>query len=137
MTIQITTLSLDDATRIVAAGMAEAKKIGSPSNVAVVDIGGNLVTHVRMDGAQIASITHSIDKAFTSVACRSATRDLAKDALPGGQFYGIASSLSGRIIVFAGGIPITSDGEIIGAVGVSGGTGEQDQRVAEAAAAAF
>lgn len=130
------TITLDDARRVIAAAERRAEDIGSPSNVAVVDVGGSLVAHIRMDAAQLGSIEHSIDKAFTSAFYRSATADLAQDTRPDGQFGGMALSNRGRVLVFAGGVPLTdADGTIIGAVGVSGGSREQDTTVAEAAAA--
>ncbi|WP_110947983.1 GlcG/HbpS family heme-binding protein [Pseudomonas bohemica] len=135
--LTIASISLSDAKRIINAAEAKATQIGSPSNVAVVDAGGNLVAHVRMDGAQLASISHSINKAFTSLACKTATKDLAADAQPGAPLYGIANSVDGRIITFAGGIPLKSGESFVGAVGVSGGTADQDQAVAEAAVAAL
>lgn len=135
--LQLQTLSLDDARRLIAAGEAKAREIGSPSNIAVVDAGGNLVAHVRMDGAWIGSIDVSINKAFTARMFDIATKDLAEMAQPGAPFFGIQLSNQQRIMVFAGGIPLRHDGQVIGAVGVSGGTGEQDQTVAEAAAAGF
>ncbi|TDV70243.1 heme-binding protein [Pseudomonas sp. LP_7_YM] len=135
--LTLASLSLSDAKRIINAAEAKATQIGSPSNVAVVDAGGNLVAHVRMDGAQLASISHSINKAFTSLACKTATKDLAADAQPGASLYGIANSVDGRIITFAGGIPLKSGDAFVGAVGVSGGTADQDQAVAEAAVAAL
>lgn len=128
---------LEDARRVIAAGEAEAAKIGQPMNVAVVDAGGNLVAHARMDGAWIGSVDISIKKAFTARAFDITTKDLAEHAQSGGQFFGIHASNDGRIMVFAGGIPLKRDGKVVGAVGVSGGSGEQDHRVAEAAAAAF
>ncbi|MER7699169.1 MULTISPECIES: heme-binding protein [unclassified Streptomyces] len=131
------TVGLSDARRIIDAGIAEADRIGSPSNIAVADAGGSLVAHVRMDGAQLGSIEHSIDKAHTSVLFRSATGDLTRDSEPGGQFWGMALSGLGRVLVFAGGVPLRVDGEVVGAVGVSGGSREQDTTVAEAAAAAL
>ncbi|MQY29571.1 GlcG/HbpS family heme-binding protein [Nocardia aurantia] len=137
MTVNQTSVSLDDAQRVIAAGRAKAAEIESPSNIAVVDAGGNLVAHVRMDGAWIASIDISIDKAFTARALDISTADLAADAGPGGQFYGIHTSNGGRIMIFAGGVPLRRDGRVVGAVGVSGGTGEQDKAVAEAAVAAM
>ena len=81
--LQATTISLDDAQRLIAEGIVKAREIGSLSNIAVVDSGGNLVAHVRMDGAQIGSIEHSINKAFTSVACQNSTLALWEDAQPG------------------------------------------------------
>lgn len=132
------TVSLADARRIITAGEARAADLGSPSNIAVVDAGGNLVAHIRMDGAQLGSIDHSINKAFTSVFYKSSTGDLAADTQPGGQFYGMALSNQDRVIVFAGGIPLNdTTGEIVGAVGVSGGSGHEDSSVAEAAVAAL
>src|ERR1700727_2362891 len=137
MTLKATSVSLDDAQRVVAAGRAKADEISSPSNIAVVDAGGNLVTHIRMDGAWIGSVDISINKAFTSRAFDISTKALADSAQPGDQFYGIQESNHGRVVVFAGGIPLERDGQVLGAVGVSGGTGDQDQAVAEAAAAAL
>jgi uncharacterized protein GlcG (DUF336 family) len=130
-------VSLADAQRLIALGLAKAADMKSPSNIAVVDAGGHLVAHVRMDGAQIASIEHAIDKAFTSVAFQSPTGALAKDSQPGGQFFGMANTVNGRAIVFAGGVPLMSGDELVGAVGVSGGSGEQDQQIAEAIAASL
>lgn len=137
ITSQSESVSLADAVRVIAAGEARAREIGSPSNVAVVDAGGNLVAHHRMDGAWIGSIDISINKAFTSRAFDIATKDLADNAQPGQQFYGIHASNHGRVMIFAGGIPLRRDGRVVGAMGVSGGSGEQDQTVAEAAARAF
>lgn len=131
------TVDLADARRIIDAGIGEAERIQSPSNIAVADAGGSLVAHVRMDGAQLGSIEHSIDKAHTSVLFRSPTGDLARDSEPGGQFWGMALSGLGRVLVFAGGVPLMVDGEVVGAVGVSGGSREQDSAVAEAAVAAL
>jgi uncharacterized protein GlcG (DUF336 family) len=103
----------------------------------VVDAGGNLVAHVRMDGAWMGSINISINKAFTSRAFDIETKDLAKLAKPGGDFYGIQVSNHDRVMIFNGGIPLKVEGEVVGAIGVSGGTGDQDQAVAEAGAKAL
>ena len=130
-------VSLEDARRVTAAGEECASEIGQPQNIAVVDAGGNLVSHVRMDGAWIGSVDIAINKAFTARAFDLPTADLAADSQPGGQFYGIQESNKGRVVIFAGGVPLKRDGEVVGAVGVSGGDGEQDTKVAEAAAAAF
>lgn len=130
-------VTLEDAKAIIAAAEKKATEIGQPQNIAVVDAGGNLVAHERMDGAWIGSIDISIKKAYTSRAFDLATRDLANEAQPGKQFYGIQESNSGRVMIFAGGIPLKRDGKVVGAIGVSGGSGEQDQTVAEAGAAAF
>ena len=130
-------IDLETARRVVAAAEAKAKEIGQPMNIAVADAGGNLVTHIRMDGAWIGSIDVSIKKAFTARAFDIATKDLAPLAQPGKEFFGIQFSNDGRIMIFAGGIPLKRAGKVVGAVGVSGGSGDQDQAVAEAGAAAF
>jgi len=130
-------ISLDEARRIISAGEAKAEEIGQPMNIAVVDAGGNLVSHVRMDGAWIGSIDISIKKAFTARAFDLSTEELSNNAQPGDQFYGIETSNGGRVIILAGGLPLSDNGAVIGAVGVSGGQGPQDKAVVEAAAAAL
>lgn len=130
-------VTLNDARRIIAAAEKKAAEIRQPMNIAVVDEGGNLISHARMDGAWIGSIDISINKAFTSRAFDISTMDLAQHSQPGGQFFGIHVSNRGRVMVFAGGIPLKRDGKIVGAIGVSGGSGEQDHTVAEAGAIAF
>lgn len=130
-------VTLADARRVIAAAEAKAAEVGQPMNIAVVDGGGNLVAHVRMDGAWLGSIDISINKAYTSRAFDIATKDLAEHCQPGAQFYGIHASNDGRVMIFAGGIPLKRDGRVVGAIGVSGGSGAQDQAVAEAGAGAF
>ncbi len=130
-------VTLEDARRVISAAEKKALEIGQPMNIAVVDAGGNLVAHVRMDGAWIGSIDISIKKAYTSRAFDLATKDLAEHSQSGGQFFGIHASNNGKIMIFAGGIPLKSEGQVVGAIGVSGGLGEQDQTVAEAGAAVF
>ncbi|BFU94384.1 MAG: hypothetical protein NTNFB02_11060 [Nitrospira sp.] len=129
-------MTLNDARGIIAAAEKKAMELGQPMNIAVADAGGNLIAHVRMDGAWIGSIDISIKKAFTSRAFDIATKDLAAHSQSGGQFFGIHASNDGRIMIFAGGVPLKRDGKIVGAIGVSGGSGEQDHAVAEAGAAA-
>lgn len=130
-------IRLEEARRAIAAAERKAMEIGQPMNIAVVDGGANLVAHARMDGAWLGSIDISINKAYTARAFDLATKDLAAQAQPGKQFYGIHGSNQGRIMIFAGGIPLLRGGEVVGAIGVSGGSGEQDQSVAAAGAAAF
>ncbi|HZC97508.1 MAG TPA: heme-binding protein [Bradyrhizobium sp.] len=130
-------ITLSDARRVIAAAETKAHDIGQPMNIAVVDTGGNLVSHVRMDGAWIGSIDISINKAFTARAFDLATAQLATNSQPGQQFFGIHASNHGRIMIFAGGVPLRRNGSVIGAVGVSGGSGSQDEAVANAGAAAF
>ncbi len=134
----IDSVGLDDARRVIAAGETEAEQQGQPMNIAVVDAGGSLVAHIRQDGAWMGSVDIAINKAFTARAFDLPTADLADNAQPGQQFYGIQESNHGRVMVFAGGVPLTTaDGTVIGAVGVSGGTGDQDTAVAQAAADSY
>ncbi len=130
-------ITLDEARRIIAAAEQKAKELRQPMNIAVADAGGHLIAHVRMDGAWIGSIDISIKKAFTSRAFDISTRDLARLAQPGADFFGIHASNDGAVMIFAGGIPLRRQGKVIGAIGVSGGSGEQDQAVAEAGAGTF
>ncbi len=128
---------LEDARRIIAAAEKKADEIGQPMNIAVADAGGNLVAHVRMDNAWIGSVDISIKKAWTSRAFDITTKDLGDNSQSGDQFFGIHASNGGRVMIFAGGIPLKKDGKVVGAIGVSGGSGEQDHSVAEAGAAAY
>src|SRR6201987_4184465 len=129
-------ITLADARRIIAAAEKKAEEIGQPMNIAVADAGGNLVAHVRMDNAWMGSVDISINKAFTARAFDITTKDLAANSQSGDQFFGIHISNRGRIMIFAGGIPLKKGGKVIGAIGISGGSGEQDHAVAEAGAAA-
>lgn len=130
-------LKLADARSIIDAAEKKAIEIGQPMNIAVVDEGANLISHIRMDNAWIGSINIAINKAFTSRAFNISTKELAENSQPGDQFYGIHVSNHDRVMIFAGGIPLKdSKGLVIGAIGVSGGSGVQDQTVAEAGASA-
>src|SRR5207253_9628512 len=100
----------------------KAKEIGQPMNIAIADEGGNLVAHVRMDNAWIGSIDIAQKKAFTSRAFDISTKDLATHSQSGGQFFGIHASNNGKIMIFAGGIPLKKGGQVVGAIGVSGGS---------------
>jgi uncharacterized protein GlcG (DUF336 family) len=130
-------LTLEDARRVIAAAEKKANALKQPMNIAVADAGGNLVAHVRKDEAWMGSIDISIKKAFTARAFDISTKELAKFSQSGGQFFGIHASNEGRVMIFAGGIPLKRGGKVVGAIGVSGGSGEQDQAVAEAGSAAF
>ena len=130
-------LTLEDARKVIAAAEKKAAELKQPMNIAVADAGGNLIAHVRMDEAWMGSIDISIKKAFTSRAFDISTKDLATFSQSGGQFFGIHASNDGRVMIFAGGVPLKRAGKVVGAIGVSGGSGEQDHAVAEAGAAAF
>jgi uncharacterized protein GlcG (DUF336 family) len=94
----------------------------------VVDQGGQLVAFERMDAADLVTIGLAQDKAWTALMNRMPTRDLAPLVQPGAEFYGYESIGRGRTIVFAGGMPLLRDGVLVGGVGVSGGSVEEDQR---------
>jgi uncharacterized protein GlcG (DUF336 family) len=130
-------ITLEDARRVIAAAEKKSNEIGQPMNISLVDEGGNLIAHVRMDRAWIGSIDISQKKAYTSRAFDISTKDLAAHSQSGGQFFGIHASNNGKIMIFAGGIPLKKNGQVVGAIGVSGGSGEQDHAVAEAGVAAF
>jgi uncharacterized protein GlcG (DUF336 family) len=128
-------LTLDDAKMMLSAAEAKATSLGIPYNVAVVDAGGHLLAFSRQDGALIGSIDLAIDKAVTARIFDKATSDLAELSQSGKPLFGIEVSNSGKVVIFGGGIPVTIDGHIVGAVGTSAGTVEQDVEVAEAAMA--
>ena len=130
-------MTLADARRVIDAAERKAAEIGQPMNIAVVDQGGNLIAHVRMDRAWIGSVDISINKAWTARAFDISTKELAELSQSGDQFFGIHASNHGRVMIFAGGIPLKRGGQVMGAIGVSGGLGKQDQAVAEAGAEAF
>ena len=130
-------IQLADARRIIAAAEKKAEELGQPMNVAVVDEGCNLIAFERMANAWLGSIDIAQKKAWTSRAFDITTKDLGANSQPGDQFFGINTSNDGKVMIFAGGLPLKKDGKVVGAIGVSGGSGAQDQEVAEAGAAAF
>ena len=98
----MSTVTLADARRVIEAAEKRADEIGQPMNVAVVDAGGNLVAHVREDGAWIGSVNISINKAWTSKAFDISTKDLGDNSQPTQQFYGIQNTNGGKVAIFAG-----------------------------------
>ena len=130
-------ITLNEARRVIAAAEQKAADIKQPMNIAVVDEGANLVAMVRMDGAWLGSIDIAINKAFTARAFDISTKELGKHSQAGEDFFGIHVSNHGRIMIFAGGVPLKRNGKVVGDIGVSGGTGDQDQKVAEAGAESF
>lgn len=130
-------LTLAAARRVIAAVEDEARAMRVALSVAVVDAGDQLVAFARMDGADLVSISLARDKAFSALVNRMPTRDLGPLVQPGAEFFGYDALSGGRMIVFAGGMPLERAGVLVGAVGVSGGTTDQDQQAADAAVAAF
>jgi uncharacterized protein GlcG (DUF336 family) len=131
------TVTLSAAQAVVEAARKKAEEIGVPMDIAVVDEGNNLTAFARMDGAWLGSIDIAQNKAYTARSFDMSTKDLAPLCQPNQPLYGIEASNQGRLIVFAGGIPLEADGKVVGAIGVSGGSVEQDHEVAEAGVAAF
>ena len=130
-------LTLGAAKACMKAAMAKGRELRVAISVAVVDQGGQLVAFERMDGADLVTIGLAQDKAWTALMNRMPTRDLAPLVQPGAEFYGYESIGRGRTIVFAGGMPLLRDGVLVGGVGVSGGSVEEDQAAVDAAVAAF
>ena len=132
-----TGVTLRTAIEVMEAAAKRADEIGVPMNIAVVDAGNNLVTFARMDGAWLGSIDIAQGKAYTARAFDMSTEALAPLCQPGKPLFGINASNDGRIIIFPGGIPLRANGSVVGGIGVSGGSVEQDQDFAQAGAAAF
>lgn len=130
-------VNLGKATKMIAAAEQKATEIGCPMVIAIVDEGGNLVAQHRMDGALLASIAISRDKAYTSVALKMPTEKAASLSQPGQSLFGINTTDGSRLVIFGGGIPIVENGQVVGAIGVSGGSVEQDVTVAKAGLAAW
>jgi uncharacterized protein GlcG (DUF336 family) len=130
-------MTLAAARRMIDAVESVGRELRVALAVAVVDAGDQLVAFARMDGADLVSIELARNKAFSALMNRMPTRDLGPLVQPGTEFYGYDSLAGGRMVVFAGGMPIERDGVLVGAVGVSGGSSEEDQRAADAAASAF
>ena len=123
-------LSLDTLKKMAGYVEEKANEIGVPMVFSVVDKGGNLVYFQRMEGSLLISVKVSQDKAYTACALKCPTAALADVTKPGDSLWSLHNSGDGRIVCFGGGYPIEVDGEIIGAIGISGGTAEEDMSVA-------
>ena len=119
-------LTLSDAKLLAERVEREARRMGVRAVVAVADEGGNLKLCECMDDAYLASRDIAIHKAYTSVALKMSTAKLATLAAPGGSLYGIQHTCGGRIVIFGGGDPLVVRGRIVGGLGVSGGSAEED-----------
>src|SRR5690606_32111988 len=122
-----------DAQLLIAGARTKAQEIGVPMCIAVVDESGQLAAFERMDGGKVTSTTIAIDKAFTAAAAKKPTHEYGASSQPGAPAYGINSAIGGRLMVVGGGLPVVVDGEVVGGVGLSSGTPEQDRVCAEAA----
>jgi uncharacterized protein GlcG (DUF336 family) len=126
-------MNLDMALALIDAAKAKAKEIGVPMVIAVVDSGGNVIALQRMDQALLVSLDIAVNKAYSAVAVKIPTHELAKVAQPGQPLFGIHNADQGRIVIFGGGFPLSQGNELIGGIGVSGGSVEDDMLCAEAA----
>jgi uncharacterized protein GlcG (DUF336 family) len=133
----VSSLTLAEARGLIAAAEKKASELGIPYNIAVVDAGGGLIAHARMDGAWLGSIDISIHKAWTARAFDMATEDLAKMAQSGKPLFGIQNTNHEKVVIFGGGAPVKQGDVVIGAVGASGGTVDQDLKVVEAAVSSY
>lgn len=131
------TIGLATAKAVIDAAEQKAEEIGVPMNIAVVSREGNLVNFAKMNNAWLASIDIAINKAFTAASLQTATANLAEAVQPEQSLFGLNTTNDGRLVVFGGGIPLTLDGNVVGAIGVSGGTVEQDITVAQAGVDTF
>ncbi|HET7580624.1 MAG TPA: heme-binding protein [Bacillales bacterium] len=130
-------MNLELAKKLIGGAEEEAAKIGVQMVITVLDEGGNMIACHRMDDAWLASVDISQNKAWTSVALKMPTSELAEATVPRAELYGLNTTNQGRIVVFGGGLPLVKEGKVVGAVGVSGGAVDQDVQVAEAAVKVF
>ncbi len=128
-------LSLEKARKIIRAGEKKAKEMNLPAVFAIVNSEGNLIIEERMDNAILVSIDVAYKKAYTAAALKLNTEDLTALVQPGAMFYGLQSDP--KYIVFGGGMLLKVDGKIVGAVGVSGGSAQEDMEIAKACVKAF
>lgn len=135
--IQVPKLTIDDVRAGMEACARKAAEVGVPMDIAVVDDAGHLLAFERMDGGLIGCIQIAIDKAFTSAVLGVRTEEEGKIAQPGGPDFGINTTYGGRIIIFGGGIPAKYGNRVVGAVGCSSGTVDEDSAVAQAGVAAI
>jgi uncharacterized protein GlcG (DUF336 family) len=125
--------SLETAERLAEIALAKARELGIAVVFAAVDTGGNLIVQKRMDGSFLASLNISLNKAFSAVAFQMPTHELAPMVVPGSETYGIGGTNNGRIVPFGGGFPCIAGDELIGGIGVSGGTVDEDMIIGTAA----
>ncbi len=125
-------LSITDAHSLIAGARAHAAHIGVPMCIAVVDESGQLIAFERMDGGKVTSAIIAQDKAFTAAAARKPTHEYNAACQPGNLVFGIHTAIGGRLCVVGGGLPVTVNGEVVGGIGLSSGTPEQDMACGQA-----
>ncbi|GAA3950712.1 heme-binding protein [Allohahella marinimesophila] len=130
--LTISRLDQNDARKLIEGARAKAMDIKVPMCIAVTDESGNLLAFERMDGGKITSITVAQDKAFTAAAARKATHEYNAACVPGNLVFGIHTSMGGRLCVVGGGLPVSVEGAVVGGIGISSGTPQQDMDCAQA-----
>src|SRR5690242_297152 len=130
-------MELREAKQVLAAVESRARDLEVRVCAAVLDEGGNPVATIRMDGAQLGAYELAIDKSWTAVAFEAPTEAWADVTPPGAPAWGFSTALSGRVIVFGGGVPLMRNGRLLGGVGVSGSRADVDAECARAGAAAL
>lgn len=131
--LTIKRLSYDDAQTLVEGARRKSHEIGIPMCIAVTDESGHLIAFSRMDGGKITSIDIAINKAYTGACARKGTHEYNQLAVPGKPTYGINTTNQGRFTIIGGGLPVIVEGDIVGGIGCSTGTAEEDQIVAQGA----
>ena len=135
--INVDNIKLETAKELIEASEQQAEDMGVQMVVTVANSEGNLVAQHRMDGAWLASVSISRNKAYTAAALEQPTDALAEPSQPGESLYGLQTTDGNRIVIFGGGFPLRRDGEIVGAIGASGGEVNQDMEVAQAGVSKF
>lgn len=130
-------ITLDDAKQLIDAAETRAEELGLRMVITVANPEGNLVAQHRMDDAWLASVNISRNKAYTAAALQTPTHELAEPTQPGESLWGLQTTDDDRIVVFGGGYPLETDGEIVGTIGVSGGEVSEDMEVARAGVERF
>ena len=126
----VESILLETAKEVADAAEQRAEEIDNPMVITVANSEGNLIINRRMDGAWLASVDISRNKAYTSAALDMPTEDLAEPTKPGESLYGLQNTNDNNMVIFGGGYPLMENGDVVGAIGVSGGAVEQDMDVA-------
>lgn len=130
--LTINRLSIEDARLLIDGAREKATEIGIPMCIAIVDESGQLIAFERMDGGKVTSAIIAQDKAFTAAGARKATHEYNKACQPGNLVFGIHTAIGGRLCVVGGGFPVSVNGEVVGGIGLSSGTPQQDMDCAQA-----
>ena len=130
--LTIKRLSIEDAKILIDGARARAIEIDIPMCIAVVDESGQLIAFERMNGGKVTSAIIAQDKAFTAAGAKKPTHEYNEACKPGNLVFGIHTAIGGRLCVVGGGLPLKVDGEVVGGIGLSSGTPQQDMDCAQA-----